>query len=59
MPCLRHRSAVLAPSYASFRTAMICSSVYLFRAISPPSMSYFIRRTLFALDTVFGGKVMI
>ena len=38
---------------------MICSSVYLFRAISPPSMSYFTRRTLFATDTVFGGKVTV
>ena len=36
---------------------MIPSSVYLFRAISPPSMSYFTRRTLFATHTVSRGKV--
>src|SRR5437588_515137 len=27
MPCLRHRSAVLAPSSCSFSTPIICSSV--------------------------------
>src|SRR6267143_4886870 len=37
MPCLRHRSSTFAPASASFRTAMICSSVnrFFFTSASP------------------------
>src|SRR6185436_7685254 len=54
MPCLRHNSATFAPASASFRTAMICSSLnrFIFTSASP-----FQWRTLPQTRTISGEHV--
>src|SRR5918994_2024911 len=53
MPCLRHRSSTFAPASASFRTAMICSSLnrFFFTSASTFSGGLYLGTVLFQGST--------
>src|SRR5690348_1544392 len=57
MPCLRHSSAVGTPASASFKMAMICSSVNRFFFIVAPHSARLQRPFLHGYVIAFGGQV--